>query len=45
MDDDANEEPGQDPPLTECGTATSSYDVYMVDTPKRNNVNEKANLV
>ena len=34
MDDDADMEQGQDPPLTGRWTATSSYDVYMVDTPK-----------
>ena len=30
MDDDAGEE--QEPPLTGRWTATSSYDIYMVDT-------------
>ena len=34
MDDDADKEHGQDPPFTGRWTATSSYDVYMVDTPK-----------
>ena len=34
MDDDADKEQGQDPPFTGRWTATSSYDVYMVDTPK-----------
>ena len=34
MDNDANKEQGQDPPFTGRWTATSSYDVYMVDTPK-----------
>ena len=34
MDDNANKEQGQDPPFTGRWTATSSYDVYMVDTPK-----------
>ena len=34
MDDDANKEQGQEPPFSGCWTATSSYDVYMVDTPK-----------
>ena len=34
MDDDVDEEQGQDRPLTGHWTATSSYDVYMVDTPK-----------
>ena len=37
MDDDAGEEQAQKPPLTGHWTATSSYDVYMVDTPKENN--------
>ena len=32
MDDDAGEEQG--PPLTGRWTATTSYDIYMVDTPK-----------
>ena len=31
MDDDAGDE--QEPPPTGCWTATSSYDIYMVDTP------------
>ncbi len=34
MDDDADEEQDQNPPYTGRWTATSSYDVYMVDTPK-----------
>ena len=34
MDDDAGNEQGQDAPFTGRWTATSSYDVYMVDTPK-----------
>ena len=33
MDDDAGEE--QEPPPTGRWTATSSYDIYMVDTPKK----------
>ena len=37
MVDDAEEEHGQNPPITKRWTATSSYDVYMVDTPKENN--------
>ena len=32
IDDDAGEE--QEPPPTGCWTATSSYDIYMGDTPK-----------
>ena len=38
MDDDAGEE--QEPPPTGCWTATSSHDIYMVDTPKENNDEE-----
>ena len=34
MDDDAGNEQGQDPPITGRWTTTSTYDVYMVDTPK-----------
>ena len=39
MDDDAGDE--QEPPPTGRWTATSSYDVYMVDTPKENNGEER----
>ena len=35
MDDDAGEE--QEPPPTWRWIATSSYDIYMVDTPKEDN--------
>ena len=35
MDDDAGDD--QEPPFTRRWTATSSYDVYMVDTPKEDN--------
>ena len=35
MDDDADHEQGQNPPFIGRWTATSSYDVYMVDTPKK----------
>ena len=38
MDDDAGEE--HEPPPKGCWTATSSYDIYMVDTPKVSNDNE-----
>ena len=38
MDDDAGEL--QEPPLIGRWTATSSYDIYMVDTPKETNGNE-----
>ena len=34
MDDDAGDEQGPDPPFTVYWTTTSTYDVYMVDTPK-----------
>ena len=34
MDDDVGDEQGQDPLFTGCWKATSTYDVYMVDTPK-----------
>ena len=39
MDNDAGEE--QEPPPTGCWTATSSYDIYMVDTPKENNIDDE----
>lgn len=45
MDDDADEELGQDLPFTERLAATSSYDMYMVDTPKRTNDDEKEDPV
>ena len=35
MDDDAGEE--QEPPPIGRWTGTSSYGIYMVDTPKENN--------
>ena len=38
MDDDAGEL--QEPPLTGRWTATSSYDIYTVDTPKETNGDE-----
>ena len=38
VDDDAGEE--QEPPCTGCWTTTSSYDIYMVDTPKETNGDE-----
>ena len=38
MDDDAGEE--QEPPPTGRWTATSSHDIYMVDTTKENNNEE-----
>ena len=45
MDDDAGEEEAQNPPFTGRWTATSSYDVYMVDTPKENSGNDKEDPV
>ena len=41
MDDDAGDEEVQNPPFTGRWTATSSYDVYMVDTPKNNSGDDK----
>ena len=38
MDDDAGDV--QEPPLTGRWTPTSSYDIYMVDTPKETNGDE-----
>ena len=43
MDDDAGEE--QEPLPTGRWTATSSYDIYMVDTPKEHNGDEKKDPV
>ena len=40
MDDEAGDEP--EPSPTGHWTATSSHDVYMVDTPKEGNGNETA---
>ena len=45
IDDDADKEQGQDPPFMERGTATSSYDVYMVDTPKKTSDDDKEDPV
>ena len=45
MDDDAGEEQAQNPPFTGRWTATSSYDVYMVDTPKEANGDDKEDPV
>ena len=41
MDDDADKEQVQDPPFTGRWTATSTYDVYMVDTPKGSGDNKE----
>ena len=45
IDNDADKEQGQDPPFTERWTATSSYDVYMVDTPKKASDEDKGDPV
>ena len=45
MDDKAGEEQAQNPPFTGRWTATSSYDVYMVDTPKEGNDDIEKNAV
>ena len=45
IDDDADEEQGRNPPFTRRWTATSSYDLYMVDTPKGTNVDDKEDPV
>jgi len=42
---DADKEQGQDPPFTGRWTATSSYDVYMVDTPKKASDDDKEDPV
>ena len=39
MDDDAEDEPSQVPPVTGRWTATSTYDVYMADTPNKDEEN------
>ena len=45
MDDDVGEEQAENPPFTGRWTTTSSYDVYMVDAPKENSVDDKENPV
>ena len=45
MDDGADEEQGQNLPFTGRWTATSSYDVCMVDTPKKASDNDKGDPV
>lgn len=45
MDDDAEKEQAQNPPFTGRWTTTSSYDVYMVDTPKETNGDDKEDPV
>ena len=45
MDDDARVEEAQNPMFTGRWTATSSYNVYMVETPKENNNDDKEDAV
>ena len=45
MDDDAGAEHAENPSFTGRWTATSSYDVYMVDTPKEANGDDKEDPV
>ena len=45
MVDDADQEQGQNPPFTGRWTATSSYDVYMVNTPKKASDDDKGDPV
>ena len=45
MDDDAREEQAENPPFTGHWMATSSYDVYMVDTPKEGDDDNEKNVV
>ena len=42
MDDDAGDD--SEPPLMGRWTATSSYDIYMVDTPKENEADGDNNM-
>ena len=45
MDDGAGDAQGQDLPFTGRWTTTSTYDVYMVDTPKEGNSDNEKNPV
>ena len=45
MDDDAGDEQAQIPPFTGCWMATSSYGVYMVDTPKEDDGDDEKDPV
>ena len=45
MDDDAGDEEGQDPLITRHWMATSTYDVYMVDTPKEDDNDDRKDPV
>jgi len=43
MDDDADSQPNQVPPIMGYWTATSTYDVYMVDTPDKKDDEDNQN--
>ena len=45
MDDDAGDAQGQDPSFTGCWMATSTYEVYMVDTPKEDDGTYRKEMV
>ena len=45
MDDNDDEEHGQNTPYIGRWTTTSSYDVYMVDTPKEGNDDDEKDPV
>ena len=45
MNDDAREEQAENPPFTGHWTTTSSYDMYMVDTPKEGDSDNEKNPV
>ena len=45
MDDDAGEEQAENPPFIVRWTATSSYDIYMVDAPKEYSGDDKEDPV
>ena len=45
IDDDADKEQGQDPPVIRRETATPSHDVYMIDTLKKPRGKDKGDPV
>ena len=45
MDNDIGDEKSQNPPFTGRWTTSSSYDVYMVDTPKEGSSDDKEDPV
>ena len=45
MNDDARGEQAENPLFIGCWMATSSYDVYMVDTPKEGSGDDKEDPV